>query len=99
MLKKTSILKWLLRMTLAVAIAIGIGYVPYRAYGPQGVGKALRLERELADLAGENAKISQENRKLRRQIDVLRSSPRAAERVARDELGLVRPEDMVFLFE
>jgi cell division protein FtsB len=32
-------------------------------------------------------------------VHSLKEDPRAIERVARDELGLVRPEDIVFQFE
>ena len=43
--------------------------------------------------------LRQENKELQRQVENLRKDRGAMEKVARDELGLVRPEDIVFLFE
>ena len=37
--------------------------------------------------------------RLRQRIDSLKNDRRAIERVARDELGLVRQKDIIFLFE
>ena len=92
-------LRWVVRLILAVSLAVGLGYLPYRAYGPGGVGRALRLERELERLAGGNVGIQQENTRLRRKIARLKRRRYDVERVARDELGLVRAGDLVFLFE
>ena len=89
----------MIRLALALALAIGIGYLPYRAYGPDGVARALRLEREHLQLVEDNARLRRENRSLARRIQRLKDDHRAIERVARDELGLVREQDMVFLFE
>src|SRR5437899_2087032 len=52
--------------------------------------RAEALARELSDLQAENAHLAQ-------QIAALRSDPRAIERLAREELGLVRPGETVFL--
>jgi len=91
--------RWLLRLLLAAALAIGVGYLPYRAYGPGGVGRTLRLQRDLEGLEESNRRLQEENLRLRQRIHSLRDDRRAIEQVARDELGLVRPEDVVFQFE
>lgn len=84
---------------LAGALAVGIGYLPYHFYGPQGVGRVARLEHEHRALLAETGRLAQQNKELAQEIRELRSNRRAAERVARDELGLVRPSDLIFLFE
>ncbi len=48
------------------------------------------LRGELETLRAENARLSSE-------IAALRTSPRAIERLAREELGLARPDETVFL--
>jgi cell division protein FtsB len=50
--------------------------------------EALRLEIET--LRGDNARLAGE-------VSALRSSPRAIERLAREQLGLARPDETVFL--
>lgn len=94
-----NVIRWSLRVLLAGCLALGLGYLPYRAYGPQGLSKVVRLERELARLKAKNQGLRQMNRELRLQIEGLKDDTAAIERVARDELGLVRPADVVFQFE
>lgn len=89
--------RWIFRLGLATTLAAGIGYLPYRASG--GIGRAMRLKVQLAGVVDENLKLEQENQLLRRQISRLKGDPRALERVARDELGLVHPDDLVFQLE
>ncbi|MCC6746268.1 MAG: septum formation initiator family protein [Deltaproteobacteria bacterium] len=91
--------RWVLRLALAGGLAVGLGYLPYRAYGPSGVGRVHRLEQQLDRLDRGNAAMQEENQRLRGQVKRLTDGRRAIERVARDELGLVRPGDLVFQFE
>lgn len=91
--------RWIFRLTLALPLAVLIGYLPYHAYGPQGIGQARVLQRELERLQQSNEKLQRDNGELQHRIERLRGSRRAVERVARDELGLVRPGDLVFQFE
>ena len=91
--------RWLFRFLSAAALALGIGYLPYKAYGPSGVAQALRLEKDLKELEESNKKLQEENYVLIQRIQSLKDDRNAIERVARDELGLVRPEDVVFKFE
>ncbi|HJS59621.1 MAG TPA: septum formation initiator family protein [Vicinamibacteria bacterium] len=52
--------------------------------------RADALHREVDDLKAENARLGSE-------IASLRSDPRAIERIAREELGLARPGETVFI--
>jgi len=51
-----------------------------------------RIERQIAELRHENARLAGE-------IRALRSEPRAIERVAREQLGLLKPGETVFLLQ
>ncbi len=96
---RSGLSRWLFRLLLAGFLAVGVGYLPYRAYGPGGVGRTLRLERDLEGLEESNRRLQEENHRLRQRVRSLREDRQAIEQVARDELGLVRPEDVVFQFE
>jgi cell division protein FtsB len=91
--------RWLVRIALASTLAAGVGYLPYKAYGPRGVPRVLRLQRDLWELEDKNRSLQEENIRLLDRAKSLKSDPEAIERVARDELGLARPEDVVFQFE
>ncbi|MBW2731726.1 MAG: septum formation initiator family protein [Deltaproteobacteria bacterium] len=90
---------WGFRLLLAAALAVGIGYLPYHVYGPEGIGRVRRLENEHAALVSETVGLAKRNKELVQEIRELKSNRWAAERVARDELGLVRPSDLIFIFE
>jgi cell division protein FtsB len=48
-------------------------------------------------LRGEIAELRRENSRLASEIAALRQDPRAVERIAREELGLARPGELVFI--
>ena len=76
-----------------------LGLVLWSALSPNGFRKARRFEADLARLEAENAAVAAENARLRREIENLSRSPAYLERVARDELGLVKPGEILFRIE
>jgi cell division protein FtsB len=56
------------------------------------------LEKELGEVNAENAELKRDVARLRVQVRELRDDPAAVERIARDQLGLVRKSEMVFQF-
>lgn len=84
---------------MAAALAAALGYIPYRAFGPRSVARIQDLQLDLVRLQEKNRSIHEQNVELRQQIKQLKNNNRAIERVARDELGLVRPTDIIFQFE
>jgi len=62
----------------------GAGYITVRSY-----------QEELRQLRLENARLRQENGKIIQSIEKLKSDPEELERIARDELDLARPGDIV----
>jgi cell division protein FtsB len=84
---------------VAVALAFAFGYLPYRVYGGAGLGRLGQLKRELGDLKARNQATTAENERLREEVRALRHDLGAVERVAREELGLVRSGEVVFQIE
>ena len=86
---------WLGRVVAAAMIAGALTYVPYHVYARSGLARTLQLRRELATLKARNAQLREETVRLGRQAEALRDDPDAIERVARAELGWVRPGEIV----
>ena len=79
--------------SLLLLIALVVGSL----FGDRGIlnlvsqrEHAAAVERQLQELRAENARLAGE-------ILSLRTDPRSIERIAREELGLVRPGETVFL--
>ena len=63
---------------------------------PDGLRKALRNEAEAARIERENAALEQRVSQLRREVKALQGDPAAVERAAREELGYVKPGEIVY---
>lgn len=87
---------WLFRAGAAVVLALTFGYLPYRIYARSGLAGFLQLREDLRAIQAQNAKLRLENERLAREVDALGSDMRAIERVARAELGWVRPGEVIF---
>jgi cell division protein FtsB len=63
---------------------------------PNGLRKARRNESEVLRLERENASLSERVARLRREVKALQGDPAALERAAREELGFVKPGEVVY---
>lgn len=72
--------------------------VPVMMLAPEGIPRLGSLSRELSQVDSENADLRQQIQHLRGRVQHLREDPVAVERIARDELGLVRTSEVVFQF-
>ena len=87
----------LLRRRATLLFATGVlGLLLFSAWDPEGLRKHRRLTAEAARVGSENRDIARENSRLRREIRALHGDPAALERAAREELGFVRPGEVVF---
>lgn len=86
---------WIRRLVFASGLAVALGYLPYRIYVRTGLSKMISLSAELKQLKKENHTLRQEIRHLRQELDQ-EDDAQAIERVARNELGLIRPGELVF---
>jgi cell division protein FtsB len=93
--------KWARRTQRALPIAIlGLAIVgaPVLIFEPEGLPRMRALEHELDQTSSENAELRRHIADLRVQVRDLRDDPAAVERIARDDLGLVRKSEVVFQF-
>jgi cell division protein FtsB len=67
--------------------------------GDMGLIQGLRQRRESARLEQEVAALRESNGRLLADIEELRHSPYRIETIAREELGLSRPGEILFLFQ
>jgi cell division protein FtsB len=85
--------RWGTRLSLALAVAVMIGYVPAQILARDPRVPSLRrqvtgLEREIDD-------VEQKNLRMVREIEALRSDIHTIESRARAELGMVYPNELV----
>ena len=84
---------------LWVAVVVAAGLAVYSVADAQGFRRYFRLQRELASMTERNQRTVDENRALLREIEGLRTDPKALERAAREELGFVKPGEVVINLE
>jgi cell division protein FtsB len=65
-------------------------------FGTHGVLAMRRAQREAASMQKEIDQINEENQQLQHRVESLKNDPGAIERIAREELGLARPGELVF---
>ena len=80
------------------ALLVAIASVPYMAFSRDGLSRLQRLHEERDQMDAEIERLTRQIRSLRSQVREIKEDPAAVERVARDELGLVRKTEVVFQF-
>ncbi len=88
-----SFLRGHLRTILAVAL---FALLVHDIFGNHGFLAMRRTQKEIQQLRQELQKIHAENRELDGQVKALKSDPRMIERIAREEMGLARPGELIF---
>lgn len=85
--------RWMVRLALAVVVAIAIGYVPGQLLRKDP--RAAKLEQELEQYRAEARELTAKNAALYREVEALRSDVGAIEDRARADLGMVYPDEVV----
>ncbi|MDP9002474.1 MAG: septum formation initiator family protein [Myxococcota bacterium] len=89
----------LLRRTLPIAmLSLAVATVPVLVLAPEGLPRLRAMQRELEDVNADNQELRRDVARLRIEVRRLRDDPAAIERIARDELGMVRRTEVVFQF-
>lgn len=65
----------------------------------RGFRRYVKLQEDVAELKSRNDDLREQNEKMVREIEALRKDRAAMERAAREELGFVRPGEVVFNVE
>lgn len=89
---------WLRGLPLAV-LTISLLAVPILILQPEGMPRMRGLDKELKGVEAENAELRRDITKLRGEVKDLRENPVAVERIAREQLGLVKKSEVVFQFD
>jgi cell division protein FtsB len=84
---------------LAIAALVVCGIVYGALRDEEGVMHVFRERSRLQDLDHSVEALRDENNRLRAEIKALREDPRAVERLAREDLGLSRRGEIVFIIE
>jgi len=67
-------------------------------WSPNGLLHLRQLNQEHQELTARNLILEKENQQIYQEISLLRNDPTAIERLARQELGLVKEGELVFQF-
>lgn len=86
---------WMLPFGLLV---LSIVSVPLAILDEEGLPRYRALKDELAEVERVNGRLRRDVDDLRREVTALRTDPDAIERIARDELGMVREDEILFQF-
>lgn len=91
--------RWGLRLGLIVGLAWVIGYLPLQLFGERGLAQYRRLKRERVELRVRNRRIAGEIRQMKLEVERLREDDVFLEKAAREDLGMVRKGELVFVIE
>jgi cell division protein FtsB len=65
-------------------------------FGSHGIVAMRRTQKEIDQIRAQIAKINDENKLLNGQVISLKTDPKAIEHIAREEMGLARPGELIF---
>jgi cell division protein FtsB len=86
------------RVLPILVLVVAVIGAPVMILSPQGLPRLRGLERELTEVEEDSAELRRQIEALRGKVARLRDDPSAVERIARDDLGLVRQTEVVFQF-
>lgn len=79
-------------------LALAIGSVPVMVLSREGLPRLSTVQKELSSVDRENVELRREIDTLRARAKTLRDDPVSVERLARDDLGMIRQSEVVFQF-
>jgi cell division protein FtsB len=65
-------------------------------FGPHGFIAMRRTQLEIEQIREQIGKMNDQNKSLTEQVNSLKTDPKSIERIAREEMGLARPGEMIF---
>jgi cell division protein FtsB len=86
---------WMLPFGL---LLVSIVSVPLGILDEQGLPRYRALRSELAEVERTNDRLRRDVDRLQREVHALRTDTSAIERIARDELGMIRDDEILFQF-
>jgi len=92
-LQSPSLLRRHARTLLVAALA---ALLVHDIFGAHGLLAMRRRQKEIGRLRQEITQVNAENRELAEQVKALKTDPKLIERIAREEMGLARPGELIF---
>ncbi len=87
------------RKFLVVAVGVAGALSLLSVADAKGFRRYLSLKQDVSALQERNRVLAEQNESLREEINALRKDPAALERAVREELGYVKPGELVFHLE
>lgn len=87
------------RKWLWASVTIAFVLAAWSASAEGGFRRYISLSQQVETLRVRNRQAVDENAKLLKEVDALRGDPKAIERSAREELGFIRPGEVVIHLE
>ncbi len=87
------------RKWLWVSVTIAFVLATWSASAEGGFRRYLSLSHQVETLRARNRATADENAKLLKEVEALRSDSKAIERAAREELGFIRPGEIIIHLE
>ncbi len=89
-------MQWVNRILLAALLAFAVAYLPQHIYSGGGDDALARVEREHEGLRRINDRLREEIAGLQAEVTALKRDPAEVARIAREDLNLIRPGELVF---
>jgi cell division protein FtsL len=86
--------RWKYLVVLVLIILLVITY--YTVFGERGVLELRKLERTVEEAKAKTEEVKMENERLKQEIQRLQSDQQYIEKLARQELGLARKDEMIY---
>ena len=93
---KTGFAAFLERHGRALLAVFIVALVVHDVFGPHGFIAMRRTQKEIEQIREQIGKINDQNKSLTEQVNSLKTDPKSIERIAREEMGLARPGEMIF---
>jgi cell division protein FtsB len=87
---------FLRRHARTILSVLVLALLVHDVFGAHGFLAMRRTQKEIERLRQEIQQVNEENRALADQVKSLKSDPRMIERIAREEMGLARPGELIF---
>lgn len=87
------------KIMLAVILIAMFNLLLVTLFGDNGLFELRRLQYSHQELLKDNARITKENLQMYHSVDRLQNDPNFIESIARQELGMIRSDEIIFKFK
>ena len=93
-----AVTRFLMVLFPSLLIVVALFSVPSLVFSERGLPRLRALRARMAEIDEQNEELRRDNELLGRRIEAIREDPLQVEWIARRELGLVLPDELVFHF-